>query len=309
MVNLNIGTVAGTAGVATNTLTLSDTATVTQSAALNTPNLVLLGSGGTYTLTNSGNQVGALAANTGSVSLTNSINLSIDTVPGTNGVTAGALTLTDNGTVTQSAPISTTNLALLGGGGTYTLTNAGNQVGTLAANTGAGSISLTNSVNLNIGSTGVVTGTLTLTDTGTVTQSAPISTTNLALLGGGGTYAHQYGNQVGTLAANTGTGAGSISLTDSVDLAIGSTGVVTGALTLTDTGTVTHPPDHRRESLRCSAMAAPIRSPMDNPVGALAAAPAPAPAPGASASPFRSISISARPVRHRAPDADRHRHR
>ena len=41
------------------------------------------------------------------------------------------------GAVTQSAPITATNLALLGAGGTYTLTNPSNHVGTLAANTGS----------------------------------------------------------------------------------------------------------------------------------------------------------------------------
>ena len=52
-------------------------------------------------------------------------------------LSTGTLVLSSTGTVTQSAPINVTSLALLGSG-TYTLTNAGNQVGTFAANTGAG---------------------------------------------------------------------------------------------------------------------------------------------------------------------------
>jgi filamentous hemagglutinin family protein len=242
-INLAIGSVGGTAGVTTGTLALNDTGAVTQSAPINVTNLALFGSGGSYTLTNSGNQVGTLAANTGAASLTDSINLAIGTVAGTTGVTASALTLTDSAAVTQSAPITVTNLALLGNGGSYTLTNAGNQIGILAANTGTGTIGLADSINLAIGSiggtTGVTTGTLALNDTGLVTQSAPITAANLALLGNGGTYTlTNAGNQISTFAANTGT----VSLNDQTNLAIGTAGVTApGALTLGVNGTITAP--------------------------------------------------------------------
>src|SRR5262249_43807496 len=140
--NLSIGTVAGVSGVTAGTLVITDTGAVTQTAAITASNLALLGAGGSYTPTNSGNQIGTLAANTGSVSLTNASDLSIGTVAGVSGVTAGTVVISDAGAVTQTAAITASNLALLGAGGSYTLTNSGNQIGVLAANTG--SVSLTN---------------------------------------------------------------------------------------------------------------------------------------------------------------------
>ena len=86
-------------------------------------------------------------------------------------MTATALTITGTGAVTQSAPLTVTSLALLGGSGSFTFTDAANQVGTLAANTG--SINLADATNLNIGSvagtSGVTATTFSLTDGGAVT--------------------------------------------------------------------------------------------------------------------------------------------
>ena len=50
-------------------------------------------------------------------------------------ISPGALILSTAGSVTQSAPITTGSLALLGGGASYALTNSSNSIGTLAANT------------------------------------------------------------------------------------------------------------------------------------------------------------------------------
>ena len=263
---LSIGQVGTTTGVTTGTLTLTDTGNVTQAQPITATNVLLLGTGGSYTLNSSSNAVtgigpgapGTLAANTasgtGAVSFNNGGNaLSIGSVGSTNGVTTGTLTLTDAHTVTQTQPITATNLALLGSGGTYTLTSTSNTVGTLAVNTGSG----TGSVNFNdggntlsigqVGTTvGVTTGTLTLTDTGIVGQTQPIAATNVALLGSGASYTLNSTNNIGTLAANTSSIAG----TDSVSVnnggnslsigTVGSTdGVTTTTFTLNDTGTVT----------------------------------------------------------------------
>ncbi|WP_029012624.1 MBG domain-containing protein [Niveispirillum irakense] len=65
----------------------------------------------------------------------------------------------NGGQVTQAAgasAITASKLALLGAGGTFTLNNSGNQIGTLAADTGA--ISLTNQGVLTIGTVGTVSG-------------------------------------------------------------------------------------------------------------------------------------------------------
>ena len=100
---------------------LNDANAVTQSAAINTPNL-LLTSGGTYTLTNSSNSVGTLAGSTGALSLTDSSALTVGTVSGTAGLTAsGAVTLMTTGAsgsiavnnnITESTYAGTASLTL-----------------------------------------------------------------------------------------------------------------------------------------------------------------------------------------------------
>ena len=99
-------------------LVSSGTVTQTQSSPIAATHLGLLGSGGSYTLTNSGNQVGTLAADTGSVSLTDSTNLSIGIGGGINGVTAtGALALNvlNNGTITAPGAVDVGSFTLAGG--------------------------------------------------------------------------------------------------------------------------------------------------------------------------------------------------
>ncbi|SAL84260.1 filamentous hemagglutinin outer membrane protein [Caballeronia arvi] len=79
----------------------------------------------------------------------------------------GTLSMTTTRAVTQSAPIEAAKVALQGGG-TYRLTNAGNRIGTLAAN--AGSLMLTDSTPLVIGSVAGLTG---VSANGAVTLTAP----------------------------------------------------------------------------------------------------------------------------------------
>ena len=102
----------------------------------------------------------------------------------------GTLILSDNSPVTQSAAIIAGNLALLGNG-SYALTNPSNAIGTLAANSGA--VSLTDTSSLTIGSvagtSGVTsTGAVTLTSGGSLTLASAVvagSTANVALSAAG----------------------------------------------------------------------------------------------------------------------------
>ena len=205
---------------------------MTQSAAVTATNLVLQGTGATYTLTNGANSIGTLVTSdtTGTASLYDSISVAIGSVAGINinGVTEGTLNLSFAGGqgVTQSQPITVANLSLSGSGGTYMLTSLSNSVGAFTANDS--------------------TGTLSLYDTGTVTQSAAITLANLALLGSGANYSlTTSSNTIGTLAANT----GSVSLTDATSLIVGTVGTTsgitttptTGSLTLNVTGTISDP--------------------------------------------------------------------
>ena len=221
------------------------------------------GSAGTYNLNSATNAIGNLAANTGSgtgfISLTDgSTSLSIGTFNDTGGtsragLTTGTLALTDTGTVSQTATgvVTATNVELgAGAAGIYNLNSASNVVTNLVANTGSG----TGSVSLNNGSTslsisnglndtggtsrsGVTTGTLTLADTGSVSQTGTgVIGANLDLLGAGGSYTfNDSSNSVSSLAGNTGT----VSLTDGSALTINTVNsqnslTATGAVTLID---------------------------------------------------------------------------
>ena len=252
----SVNSINGVTAVALN-LGFANGIGVTQTQAITATNgtsLSLSGNGGTYTLTNTSNDIATFAASVGTsdtISLYDSVALAIGTVNSINGVTAGTLNLSfaSGKGVTQSQAISVADLSLSGSGtNTDTLipTNGSNSIGTFAANVGSsGTISLTDSGNLAIGSVnsinGVTAGTLTLTDTGTVTQTNQVAVTNLALLGSGGTYTltgpTTGSNSVGTLAANT----GSVSFTNSIALTIGTVGstigiTATGAVTVTTTG-------------------------------------------------------------------------
>jgi hypothetical protein len=89
--------------------------------------------------------------------------------------------------VTQTAPISVSGLELLGIGGTYNLTHAGNAVTTLAGNTGT--VNLTNSAGIAIGTVntaGLATsGDLTLNSGGAITQTAPLQVVGVATFDAG----------------------------------------------------------------------------------------------------------------------------
>jgi len=246
-INLSIGSVDGTSGMRANTLILTDTGTVSQTAALTVGALDLLGAGGAFTLNEGDNRVGTLAGNTGgtgagSIGLTDQSDLIIGSVGPTSGVTMHRLALTVAGRTSQAAPITAAQL-LLGGSGDYQLTNGSNLVGTLAS-IATGTVDLTDAENLVVGVVGGVSGvtaqTLVLSDTGTVTEAAPIVAQQALLLGQGGNYVlTNSGNVIGTLAGDT----GSVTLTQNAALSIGVAGGQNGlranSLTVSDNATMT----------------------------------------------------------------------
>src|SRR5262249_58552880 len=104
---------------------------VTQTAAITADSLTLLGAGGSYTLTDAGNRIGALAAITGTINVTDSTDLSLA------GLNVGMAVITDSGKVTQTAAITADSLTLLGAGGSYTLTAERSRVGARGGTSGA----------------------------------------------------------------------------------------------------------------------------------------------------------------------------
>ena len=115
------------------------------------------------------------------------------------------------GTVSQAHALTADNLRLGSGAattGTYTLTNAGNDFLTVAAQ--AVSASLTETGGFAVGTVDTLTGitattAATLSSTGAVTQSQIITTPLLTLNGTGGAYTLTGNNQVTALTGNTGS--------------------------------------------------------------------------------------------------------
>ena len=163
------------------------------SASILANNLTAIADAG-ITLTSTNNAVSNFAAknnSAGVISLTNTAPLSIfnDTVAAVNGLinTGRDITLNNNGAVTQSAPITAAGLELKGTG-PFTLTNAGNDIATLAAGT-AGAISYTDSNAMTVG---------------TVNTAGIASSGNDVTLNAGGTV---------SIANNINAGAGFVKIT------------------------------------------------------------------------------------------------
>jgi YDG domain len=203
--------------------TFNSTAAVTENQKLDTAGLELLGVGGNYTLNNTGNNIRKIAGNTGAVSLTNDSAFAIDTVNTVGLTTSGNTTFSSIAAVTQTQKVAATGLELLGTGGSYTLTNASNNVATLAASTGA--LSFANGVNLAVDTVNTVgittnTGDVTLVSNNGVTVSANINSNGndiaITANGNGGT-SKGFEQSAGTINA----GAGDIAIVGTTKTATG----------------------------------------------------------------------------------------
>ncbi|WP_157776189.1 two-partner secretion domain-containing protein [Gloeomargarita lithophora] len=253
-----VGTITGITTATTKNITLTSGGEVTQTQKIVTGGLELTGTGGTYTLTNTGNNIVTLAADTqNNLSFTDRNGLIIGTVGTTNGITATNknVTLTVNaGTLTQTKAITASGLELKGNG-TFTLTNANNDVTTLAANVG-NPLSFTDQNTLTIGTVNTTNGITTSNDAVTlktgdlltinkaiavgnqkvsiesagVTQGTDgkITGSGLRLLGTGTFNLNNTANNIALLAANV---TGSLTYVDAnvmaIDTVLGTTGVKT----------------------------------------------------------------------------------
>ena len=239
-------------------ITMTSTGPVTQSAAISASGLDLEGAGGSYTLTVSGNAVGTLAANTGTVNFTDGLSLTVGTVGTRSGITAtGDVTLTAD-SLTLVQPVSgtgdltleplapSTTIGLEGGAGSFSLTatelneiqpgfagiTIGSAGGTGTITFGAGSgAGYTFNASLTLRDPGassggiaiedplsVGTGTLSLDTTGAATQSA----TN--------------GKITANLLDLEGAGAFGLNANNAVGALEGGIGGATGSIGFTDNG-------------------------------------------------------------------------
>ncbi len=189
---------------------------------------------GNVTLSNSG-------AN--NVALTNAIALSL----GTSSLGSGTLSLTglgvsQTGAITQasSAGLATINA----GNAAITLTNNNNFTGSVSLNnSGANNVSLNNLSPLNLAASSIGTGTLSITASGPVTESGPITQAP-----GAGTATFSVGaNSISLSQANiftgsvlfSNSGANNILLTNNAALNLGASTIGTGAFAVTAAGPIT----------------------------------------------------------------------
>lgn len=222
---INTALTIGDAG-ATKTLTLNASganSAITQTAAIKSAGLELLGTNASYTLTSTGNDIKKLAGNTKLVNLTNNSAFVVDTVNTVGLTTSGNTTFRSAAAVTQTQKVAAAGLELLGTGGTYTLNNASNSISTLAANTGT--LSFVNSANFTVGavnSSGITTtaGDVTLASNNGITVAANITSNGndiaITANGNGGT-SKGFEQSAGTINA----GAGDITIVGTTKTAMG----------------------------------------------------------------------------------------
>ncbi len=245
-----LGTSAvGTGTLTVNTVGITQTGAMTQSAAAGTA--TFNAGAGVITLTNANNFTGSVSlnnsgANNVSVTDTNAIVLGTSGV-GTGTLTVSAVGITQTGAMTQSAAAGTATFNA--GAGVITLGSANNFTGSVSLNnSGANNVSVTDMNAIVLGTSGVGTGTLTvnavgITQTGSITQAAGAGAATFN--GGAGVITlTDAGNDFrGSVSLNN-SGLNNVSVTDANAIVLGTSAVGLGTLTvnavgITQTGAIT----------------------------------------------------------------------
>lgn len=230
-------------GTATNPVTGS-TVTLVSAGAITLPGVVtaanaertglldVTSTGGAITLDNAKNTIDRLKASNPNraVSIANSKGLSITSV------NAGNLSLSLAGHLTQTGPLVATSATLKSTVGNVVLTNAGNDVGTLAIDNADRVVSYVDKSGLVVA--GIKAGTLTLATAGDVTQSAsgPITAATATITNTAGAVTlNANGNDFGSL--KIANGNRNVTVVDKNDVSLA--GVTSGYFTLASVGSVT----------------------------------------------------------------------
>ncbi len=214
-------------------LTLNESDSVSQSAAISGAGLELLGTGN-YSLGETDNSFTTIASSaTGAVAYGNAGALSVGTVNSTTGITssganvslqgttisidekiqvgAGNLTLTASTGVTQRVSILGKGLELLGGG-KFVLLDKNNAFTNLAANlTGTGSLSYRNGSALNVGQVNLTQG-ITTAGGSALLVSPGLTISNAIQLGSGGTLGNLTLNESGAVSQTAAIGGAGLEL-------------------------------------------------------------------------------------------------
>ena len=225
---------------ASGTVSLSLAGDLGQTAPLTAPALDVASTGGGVALDLAGNAIGLFAATARSITLTNSIALTVASFGNENGLAVsdgGVITLNVPGAaITQAAPIAAPNLVLNAPGQVVTLSDGGNRIASLAGS--VGSLTLTDTGALSVASVGgfnglAVGGAFSLTSSGAVSQTAPLSTPLLVLSAPGQTVnLAGPNNLVGAVSGNV----GSLTLGTGASLSIGSGGLSAAGAVVLGTG-------------------------------------------------------------------------
>ncbi|WP_114652545.1 beta strand repeat-containing protein [Polynucleobacter necessarius] len=173
----------GAVSVGVNNLTLYTTGPVTQSADITAAGLELLGTGGTYTLTNTSNAITTLAGNTGTISFLDDGGFSVGTVSRVGVTASGTVTLASAANISLANNITTTGAQTYNGnvvlaanttlattnsdvsfGGTLRGDTAGRTL-TIAAGTGAVSFTGAVGTTYTLGATAITAATVTNSST------------------------------------------------------------------------------------------------------------------------------------------------
>jgi len=168
-----IANVDGLTGITvTGNATLRSDTGVTQSEALATSGLELLGNGD-FVLTHADNAIDTLAANVNDLRVRDDDGFDIGSVNTAGVSTVADFVVTSAANITQSQAITADGLGLQGAGASYTLTNAGNSFNTLAIDADSAEIVAAGAVNIGaVNPTGVTTtGDFSLIAGSTITQS------------------------------------------------------------------------------------------------------------------------------------------
>ncbi len=228
--DLNALVLAGVTGSSLAVDTSAGNGNVTQSAPLAVTGAVGVNAGtGNVTLANAANQLGSFGATGTTVVVTDSGALALAAVNAT------TLTVNAGGAVTQNAAAAvggTTTVAA--GTNAVTLTNAGNDFGTLVATGGAVSVRDANAIDLgSIGATSLTVD--TAAGNGAVTQSgaAVVSGATTVTAGSGAVTLTNAGNDFSSIAAS----GGAVALRDANALVLA--GVNAGTLGITTNGALT----------------------------------------------------------------------
>ncbi len=167
-----------------------------------------LGGAGDFTLTTDVTSVNG--STTGTVTLSEASSLAVGSLSGS------TVTLTVQGTISQTGPIAADVLTLSTTDADATLDGV-NLVTTLFASLGTGALTFHDGDALELGA--ISAGSVTLDTGGPLTQSGGLLTPTLSLTGSGSNVTLNYaGNDIDSLSANL--GAGALSLTDADDLTL-----------------------------------------------------------------------------------------